>query len=1118
VEPIHESAIQTLESLRLTQRKFSLQTALLRAGSLTVILTLSLLFLEAIGRMPAEGRIAALLTAFALLLSAIAFLYIRHRNDYRLAPGFPAESYWALRLGELASPERADRLLNAIQIQTPSRLGKESPSIELARDALLRAVSGLGNVDKTATLDRSERKQAFKISLWAVAALIGGFLINPASLTGASVRLLHPNTDFQPPPPFSLAVDPAGGWCYRGEPVTFNISVIGQAPRKGEFSYRQDGGEEVTLELDLARGTTQIGFEGFASEVTYHVSSGPVSTREYRLDVVARPQIVQLNVKVAPPPYTGLPVQIGRENSGDIEALPGSRAEIEIETSKELERAVLVGKFPNRDSSAVDSIAMTVTGRQASLGMTVRREGTYTLRLWDRQEHPDRDPVIYRIHLLPDESPAVVIAYPDEDVVLGDEMAVPMRIEADDDYGVGRLELRYHRLDGDSSLSAMPLGSGGNKRTFGLDTLWNIGRLALMPGDVLEYWAAAWDNDVVNGPKMVESARRTIRLPTFEEIASGIEQTESEAEIDAHKALESAKDLKEEVSKLVEEMRRDPNANWERQQQIEEAVKGQEKLAQKTDQVSKTLDDLVKRLEKFDMLSPETLQKYQELQKLMSEVASPELQEAMKKLQEAMASQDPEKMRQALEDFDQNREEFLKNIERSLAILQQLKLERKLDELAKRAEEMLHAQEEALRDLESGANDDAAREFDLQQKRLDALKREIEDADSLARELGAEQLSQNLDSLSAALEKGELKSTMSQAAQASRSGQNQQAKSSGEEGARKLAELSSSLQRMSQEYKDQKKSDLARRIQRLVEELLYVSQDQEDLITQSREMGTQSPRYRDLAGSQQSIKQGLEGITERMMVLSQQTFFITPDLGATIGRGLNQIDIALESYSDRTPRSAATSQRNALGEINRSAAQLLSILSQLSGSNSSSGFEEMMQKLSEMASAQQGLNQQSMPMPGGTQGEMPMDGQSLTRMAAQQRALQQQMEQAAKEAQGIQDVLGDLQGIAEAMGEVAKDMENQQMTDRTRRLQQQIVSRLLDATRSAKEEEYSKKRESKTGGEFVRRSPGSLKPEDRQNQLRQDMLKALQQGYSPDYRRLIQAYFQALEEMEGKKK
>jgi hypothetical protein len=112
-----------------------------------------------------------------------------------------------------------------------------------------------------------------------------------------------------------------------------------------------------------------------------------------------------------------------------------------------------------------------------------------------------------------------------------------------------------------------------------------------------------------------------------------------------------------------------------------------------------------------------------------------------------------------------------------------------------------------------------------------------------------------------------------------------------------------------------------------------------------------------------------------------------------------------------------------------------------------------------------------------------------------------------------QRLLGDLQRIADEMKEVVRDMEQNNITNETKRKQDRILSRMLDASTSMRERDYEKKRKSETGKEYTRQSPQELDPAtlEGKNRLHDDLLKALEQGYSKDYQELIKKYFEQLE-------
>ena len=104
------------------------------------------------------------------------------------------------------------------------------------------------------------------------------------------------------------------------------------------------------------------------------------------------------------------------------------------------------------------------------------------------------------------------------------------------------------------------------------------------------------------------------------------------------------------------------------------------------------------------------------------------------------------------------------------------------------------------------------------------------------------------------------------------------------------------------------------------------------------------------------------------------------------------------------------------------------------------------------------------------------------------------------------------------MGEVVNDMKDMNIDERTIKRQEQILTRLLDAQRSVRQREYSPKRESRPGEDLARRSPTMRNPHNDTEQLRQDLLKALEGHYVKDYEQLIRLYFDALarEQTSGK--
>jgi hypothetical protein len=176
-------------------------------------------------------------------------------------------------------------------------------------------------------------------------------------------------------------------------------------------------------------------------------------------------------------------------------------------------------------------------------------------------------------------------------------------------------------------------------------------------------------------------------------------------------------------------------------------------------------------------------------------------------------------------------------------------------------------------------------------------------------------------------------------------------------------------------------------------------------------------------------------------------------------------------------------------------------------------MQQMQQQLQQMAGQQQQLNQQIQQMLNEMQGNRlsPDMQQRLQQMATQQRAIQEQLKQLNRDPNARGNVLGDLNKVAEQMEETIRELQTNQMDRPLIERQQQILTRLLDAQKSLQERGKEEKRQGRSGQNTTRESPADLPREEQIEQLRRDLLRALESGYAQDYEELIKRYFDLLQ-------
>lgn len=199
-----------------------------------------------------------------------------------------------------------------------------------------------------------------------------------------------------------------------------------------------------------------------------------------------------------------------------------------------------------------------------------------------------------------------------------------------------------------------------------------------------------------------------------------------------------------------------------------------------------------------------------------------------------------------------------------------------------------------------------------------------------------------------------------------------------------------------------------------------------------------------------------------------------------------------------------------MGSLNQAAQQLQEAAQGLmQGGGQGMGMAGFMQRLQRLSGMQQGVND-------ATQGLSPQQAAEMARLAGEQGMVRKSMEELAREASRtgeMSKLLGDLNRITQDMREVQTDLAQGNVNPETLHKQERILSRMLDAQRSMRERDYEKRRKSESGTDIARQSPGALDltTQEGRSKLQQDLLRALEEGYSKDYEELIRKYFEALQ-------
>jgi hypothetical protein len=177
-------------------------------------------------------------------------------------------------------------------------------------------------------------------------------------------------------------------------------------------------------------------------------------------------------------------------------------------------------------------------------------------------------------------------------------------------------------------------------------------------------------------------------------------------------------------------------------------------------------------------------------------------------------------------------------------------------------------------------------------------------------------------------------------------------------------------------------------------------------------------------------------------------------------------------------------------------------------------MDEFLKNLSQLTRDQMGIGQSLMslfPIP--VSGLTPEQMAQIQRLAGKQRELREALESLknSPEAGRFQDLLDNL---GQEMKETEEALYQYKIDRKLIERQQLIISRLLDAERSIRQEDWTKERKSKPGEDIMRPSPAPLSEDLGKDQLLEIIQRALKQPHPEEYELLIREYFKALMEQE----
>jgi len=320
----------------------------------------------------------------------------------------------------------------------------------------------------------------------AGAALV---LLNPSFLGNGIPFLLFPWGSTPATNPYAVTVAPGDTLLARGSDQLITANLAGFEAERVDVVVRRDTAgtwERFEMTVGAEPGSYEIFLFDLDVPTDYYVEASGVRSRMFRIDVADLPSVRQIDLEYRFPAYAGLAPRTV-EDGGDIAALRGTRVRLLIQPTIPVERGQLVVDGEDgQDLVLMDDGRLTAT-------LVVGRETYYRIRLEGVGGRIVPASPDYSIEPLDDQPPTIEMSRPGRDTKVTSIEEAFVEVRAEDDFGVGSLEVIY-AVNGGPEDTVVLFQGRPRRKTMTAGHTFFLEELDLAPGDLVSYYGRVRDN------------------------------------------------------------------------------------------------------------------------------------------------------------------------------------------------------------------------------------------------------------------------------------------------------------------------------------------------------------------------------------------------------------------------------------------------------------------------------------------------------------------------------------------------------------------------------------------------------------------------------------------------
>jgi hypothetical protein len=1015
-------------------------------------------------------------------------------------------------------PTIKDHLLNLIQ------LSSTQSATALTYASIRQKSQEFEPLSFDTVIDLGENKKYLKYLAVPAAVVLLILFFNKNILTQSTDRIMHFNRAYAPAAPFTFQVLNESLDAFYNEDFSLQVKLDGSAVP--ENAYIVSKNQRLKL---AAIGNNEFiyVFERLQKPLEFQIEAAGFYSDVMKINLISRPELIRFNVELEYPRY----IQRKNEkisNAGNLEIPEGTNVRWKLNTSNTKEAQI---KFKSSEES---------TGFQSSdeqlflYSKKFTNPDQYEITLQNEQTK-NKERIAYHINIIKDQFPSIAVSnYRDsvlyKRVILGGMVG--------DDYGVTQLSLHFKIRDDDQKEILrrevkIPVSRNQPQQNFFYN--WSLDSLRLDPGQQLEYYLEVWDNDGVNGRKSTRSSNYTFVVPTEENLVAEITKSQSKTEEKIDQSLNKANKLQEQIDQANQKLKGKQTLDWQDKKMLEDIIQQKKGLDQVVEQLKEQNKLLDEKKDAFTEQNERIKEKAEQLQKLMDELLDEETKKLFEELQKLLKENtDMSQIQKMLDKMNQNTNNLEKELERTLELFKELQYEFKLDQSIQDLKEQIEKQKDILEkteELEKDLNEKKGKE-QKDQKKDEGKDGENSDETENAEEIAKEQeeagekfketteeleelkkLSDELDKqedIPSKEESQEIQDQQQQSKEMLEQNNPSKAKSPQKNAMQKMQKMQQQLESMQSSMMMEMDMQNIESLRQIIHGLVKLSFDQEGLMKDFHDLQQNDPRFNALAQRQLKLKDDAKVLEDSLLALGKKDPMMGSFITKEIGELNDHLEKVIESNRERRRPQAASEMQMSMTSINNLALMLddhFDMMMQMMQNAKSGSMKKGKGEKQSLSKMQQQLNDKIQQLRNSPKSGRELS-EELARMAAEQerirRALQEMQEKMKKD--GVTPG-GDLPG---KMEQTEMDLVNKQLTDQLIKRQKEIMTRLLEAEKSMREQDMDEERKGETAKDYEKEVPKAFEEYLRLKEKEVELLRTVPPKLYPYYKKEVTEYFKRM--------